>query len=232
MALGWEVIVHRGILLDERTALAQRLTCIERESPAILGSALLRAKSALRHLAEGTYAMKTTGSIKGALLTLGVVLSVAVTGQVQLAVSAPSVEIAVLKAQLETTRQFQDSFVSMGQWALGVAVVVALALVAFSWFSNKATYERHRQALRDKAASLRASMGDAMASQVKLAAAELDQTLAAREASIQAAAVSALQPKVIALSVKVRQIERGIRELKLSAELKDAAEAEASARDD
>ncbi len=67
-------------------------------------------------------------------------------------------EIAVLKAQLDTMKQFQDSFMSMAQWTLGSAIAVALAMGAFAWYSSKTNYERDKEFLQREVVNVRSEL--------------------------------------------------------------------------
>lgn len=139
----------------------------------------------------------------------------------------PSGDVAVLKAQLETTRQFQDSFMSMAQWTLGTAVAVALALAAFSWYGNKASYERDRDALRREIDALKKELSATVLTEVEKTSRRIDESLATRETAIRTATEKALQPKLDRLQASVAEVASDVLDLQASAveaEARDAQE--------
>jgi hypothetical protein len=63
--------------------------------------------------------------------------------------SVPDLEsLAVLVAQMEVVKSYQDTFVSIVLWSLGSVLAMALGLAAFNWYSSRVIYERDIQALR------------------------------------------------------------------------------------
>lgn len=59
-------------------------------------------------------------------------------------------QIAVLDAQLRSTEKYQDEFLSVVLWSLGSVFAMTLGLAAFNWYSNKISYERDIQALKQE----------------------------------------------------------------------------------
>ena len=133
-------------------------------------------------------------------------------------------ETAVLKAQLETMRQFQDSFMSMGQWTLGGVIAAALALGVFGWHTSKANYERDRDALQREAQALRDATHSALKNGIQQAAKNLDDALGARQTAIQQAVEKVVQARVNGLLATIGSLEDEVLELKAA-----ALEAEADA---
>lgn len=139
--------------------------------------------------------------------------------------SVPALDVAVLKAQLETTRHFQDSFMSMAQWTLGTAIAVAFALAAFSWFSNKATYERDRDAIRQEAKALQENLHAAMLQQVNQAKQQLEESLNSRQTALQQTVEKAIQPKLDKLQSSVKDAVDGVLELRTDLSIQEADDA-------
>lgn len=69
-----------------------------------------------------------------------------------------ALHIEVLKAQVEQAKSFQDALLSTVWWSLGVVVVIAFALVSFSWWNNSRNYDRDKAAIRDEISNKLASM--------------------------------------------------------------------------
>ncbi len=66
-----------------------------------------------------------------------------------------SLDVALLKAQLEDSRKFQEQLLSTVHWSLGTLATVVALLVGFGWFANFRMYERDKAALeRDLRAQL------------------------------------------------------------------------------
>lgn len=59
-------------------------------------------------------------------------------------------ETAILKAQLEIMREYNERLLNTVYWSLGTLVVIAVLLVGFSWFTNYKIYERDKAALRQE----------------------------------------------------------------------------------
>lgn len=138
------------------------------------------------------------------------------------AASAPTTELAVLRAQLETTRQFQDSFISMGQWVLASAVGVAFAIAAFSWSSNRIAYERERDFLRQEAQTMRDQIATTIENEVLAVAERLEKTIASKQLDIQEAVEKALKSKFSSLESKISAVNERVLDL-----LADSMEREA-----
>jgi len=66
----------------------------------------------------------------------------------------PLVEADLLRAQLETMRDYDQRLIETVYWALGVTAALAVLVAGFSWFSNLRLYQRDRDALRDQVRSL------------------------------------------------------------------------------
>lgn len=65
-------------------------------------------------------------------------------------------EIAVLKAQLATTKDFTEAMLSTVYWSLGTVCGIVLVLFGFNLYSNFSLHERDKAAIRSE---LSASMG-------------------------------------------------------------------------
>lgn len=59
----------------------------------------------------------------------------------------PTTELAVVRAQLEDNRKFQDQLLATVYWSLGTLATVAVLLTGFGWFANTKMYERDKAAL-------------------------------------------------------------------------------------
>lgn len=59
-------------------------------------------------------------------------------------------EVAVLRAQVETMRDYNERLLSTVYWSLGTIAGIAVLLVGFSWFTNYKIYERDKSALKQE----------------------------------------------------------------------------------
>jgi hypothetical protein len=66
----------------------------------------------------------------------------------QVPVGAPRADEALLRAQLELIQHHQDQVMALVGTSLQVAVMIALGLAAFGWFSAQRNYQRDSDALR------------------------------------------------------------------------------------
>lgn len=58
-----------------------------------------------------------------------------------------SPDVVILKAQLQTIREYDKELLDSVHWSQGIVGGVALLLVGFSWFTNSRIYERDKAAL-------------------------------------------------------------------------------------
>lgn len=140
--------------------------------------------------------------------------------------NTPATEVAVLKAQLETIRQYQDRFISMAQWSLGTVIGLALALAAFSWYNNKTSYERDRDVLRQESKLLSEEVRAALLEEVRRASRDLDSGLEKRQSTIQNAIEKNLESKTEKLGSRMARLNDDLLELKSDAVEREAKESE------
>lgn len=60
----------------------------------------------------------------------------------------PDTEVAVLRAQLETMRQYDQRLLETVYWSLGGAGAIVLLVVGLGWYTNFRLHERDRAALK------------------------------------------------------------------------------------
>ena len=130
--------------------------------------------------------------------------------------SASSVEIAVLKAQLETTKQFQESFISMAQWTLGAAVAIALAMGAYAWHTNKTNYDRDRESLSREIKALSAELRTEVQLDLAKHLKTLEDGLSSREKDITATVTKAAEIRIAVLKEKLSEMNSSLLDLQES----------------
>jgi len=64
----------------------------------------------------------------------------------------PTAEILVLRAQLDTTRDFDQRLLGTVQWSLGIVVATLAVLVGYNWYTNHREIERDKAALKEELA--------------------------------------------------------------------------------
>jgi hypothetical protein len=133
--------------------------------------------------------------------------------------TSTNTEVQVLKAQLETTKQFQDAFLSMAQWTLGSTIAVALALGAFAWHTNKSNYERDREALQTEVRGLSQQLRS-----------EIQAALEERETHIRDSVLRSIEPKIGSLRALVNRVESDTLDLKEESIEREAEEAQKEGR--
>lgn len=134
-------------------------------------------------------------------------------------------QAALLRAQLETVREYQDRFIAIVLWALGTVLAVALGLTAFSWYSNKTTYERDREAVRHEREALRQELRALVAEETRRSSQELTATLTERQTTIQQAVAKTLDPKLEKLNEQLTAAVGQIMELTGDALRREAEDA-------
>ena len=140
--------------------------------------------------------------------------------------NTPAAELAVLKAQIETMREYQDQFLSMAQWSLGTVFGLALALAAFSWYTNKTSYERDRDALRQEIKALNDEARAAVLEEIRKASRDLESGLENRQSTIQKAIEKTLDGKTEKLATRISKLNEEVLELKSKSVEREAQESE------
>jgi hypothetical protein len=64
--------------------------------------------------------------------------------------AAARAEAKVLRAQLQTMRDYDERLVATVYWSLGTVTALFLALIGFNWWSNTRSYQRDKDALRQE----------------------------------------------------------------------------------
>jgi chromosome segregation ATPase len=144
--------------------------------------------------------------------------------------STPTEELQVLKAQIATTQQYQEQFVSMVQWSLGAVLAMALGLAAFNWYSSKVSYERDIASLRQENKALHAELSALIKIETEASAKRLIESLSERQADIQAAVAKALESKLAKHSADISQLNSKILELRYTLTELEAEDAEGEKR--
>jgi hypothetical protein len=158
------------------------------------------------------------------LCVITVFFAVEVLAQSAPMISAPT-DIAILKAQLEMTRQFHDSFITMAQWTLSSAIGIAFAIAAFSWYNNKVSYERDRDFLRQEAQALKDQVRITAEQESKQILLNLHEALTEKQAAIQEAVDKSLQSKIAQVNSRIGTISSNLLALEYKIVKQEAEEA-------
>lgn len=110
--------------------------------------------------------------------------------------SETSQELQVIKAQIQTTKDYQEQFLSVVEWSLSAVLAMALGLAAFNWYTSKITYERDIQSLHQENKSLHAELTALLKTETEAAAKLLNDQMSNRQAEIQAAIETLLDQKL------------------------------------
>lgn len=141
---------------------------------------------------------------------------------------AQSEELKVLRAQIATTQDYQDQFISMVQWSLGAVLAMALGLAAFNWYTSKVSYERDIQSLRQENRALHAELTALIRTETEAFAKRLVDGLSERQSAIQDALSKIMDKRVAEQSGEISELKRSVLELRFNL---TEAEAEEATRD-
>jgi hypothetical protein len=142
-------------------------------------------------------------------LGVGVIVAAAVTYKAltfDVTLSPPvipadaDVETAVLLAQIEQNRVFQEQLLLTVYWALGVLVTLAVVLVTFGWFTNTQIRERDRDALKQE-------VRDTVTTRMLEAAQESQKEIATRLDSIEKRLSSNIGQRLGSITRQLREVE-------------------------
>lgn len=159
------------------------------------------------------------------LLIAPVVVCAQVAAPATAPLSNQAEELRVLKAQLSTTQEYQDQFISMVQWSLGAVLAMALGLAAFNWYSSKASYERDIASLRQENNALHAELSALIKAETEASSRRLIEALSERQADIQAAVAEALDPKLANHSSDISELRGNVLDLRYDLTEREAEDA-------
>ena len=141
----------------------------------------------------------------------------------------PSAEVLALRAQLETIDEYNESFIEVVLWSLGTVATIAFGLGVFGWWTNKTTYERDREALKQERDILRREVDAAISAQIQKLSQEVLKGLDARQGQIATATQQAVEKpfnaKLSKLTEAVKDWADEILELKASLLEREAEDA-------
>ena len=145
-------------------------------------------------------------------------------------------ELAVVKAELEITRKFQEQLLSTVFWSLGTLAAVAVLLVGYSWWNNSRNYDRDKISFEREIRSLlteaAAKLSDEQRAAIKTTLDSLDRKLGERtreaEAKLSSSTTAAIEASGQQITAQLTQIKAslaGVRteldKLHLAAHLQD-----------
>ncbi|WP_313442759.1 hypothetical protein [Stenotrophomonas sp.] len=129
-------------------------------------------------------------------------------------------EVALLRAQLQYSKDFQDSLLSTVYWALGGTFVLVGLLLGFGWFANFKVYERDKIAMKTELEALiiakitDLNISSVVSEEVKLAS--------ARGEAATMASMTQISNALEAISEKVFRIELARLKLKMESNASDS----------
>jgi hypothetical protein len=65
-------------------------------------------------------------------------------------ITEQDMEVAILQAQLDTMRSYQQDLIETVYWSLAGIATALVVLVGYSWFTNNRNYDRERAAFREE----------------------------------------------------------------------------------
>lgn len=137
----------------------------------------------------------------------------------------PAPEVAALRAQLEIIRNYQDRFIAIVQWALTTVVAVALGLAAFSWYTNKTSYERDRDSLRHERETLRQELRALVTEEGQQITKELKSSLSAQQGAVQASLEKAFDAKLEKITARIAKTNEKLLDVESDVVRREAEEA-------
>jgi hypothetical protein len=110
-------------------------------------------------------------------------------------------------------RAYQEQFLSVVEWSLGIVAAMALGLSAFSWYTNKTNYERDREALRQERENLRQESKTQLTEEMRRVSDQLAAAMSSRQGEIEKAVEKGVAAKLAKLTEQVRDLESDVLEL-------------------
>lgn len=140
----------------------------------------------------------------------------------------PSQEVVALRAQVETMKGYQEQFVEVVLWSLGGVVALVLALLAFSFFSSKTSYERDRRFLEQE----RKVIEEEIQAKIRHEFAELSERITSlvseREELIKGKIEGGVLSKIGSISSRVDDLKDDVLDLRYDALKREAEDGERS----
>jgi hypothetical protein len=146
-------------------------------------------------------------------------------------------EDAILRAQLELMRQYDERLLQTVYWALGTALTLVLFAAGAGWYVNFRLYERDKQALRSdlhsEVETQTASIGRDLKQDTEQTRSSLDETVKKmtvdlheqadrRSKQIEKAAVEAGEAAVRSLQAEFKKMQIDIIKMRYEASIRDA----------
>lgn len=125
-------------------------------------------------------------------------------------------ELQILKAQVASMEKYQSQFISIVLWSLGAVLAMALGLSAFNWYSNKFSYEREIQAIKQASDRSYDSNAAQLKSELEAQSKSILDDLSTREESIRDSVANELNKKMNAQSSNIKRCQRDILSLQFS----------------
>jgi hypothetical protein len=116
-------------------------------------------------------------------------------------------QVAVLEAQLEIMRNYDERLISTVYWALGGMITVVIVIVGVGWYTNFRIYERDKSAIRQELLSLlREDIRSTIEASSAKTRAELESAVTSRAAESENK-IAKLQKELNHARYKLLQIE-------------------------
>lgn len=137
----------------------------------------------------------------------------------------PSAEVVALKAQIEVMQGYQEQFIEVVLWSLGVVVTMVFGMLAFSWYSNKANYERDRDFLRQERDVLRNELISNVGEELNKISGSLPALISESQAPISQKIEENVSSKISSFVSKIENLKYELFELKYKDVERDADQA-------
>lgn len=117
-------------------------------------------------------------------------------------------EILLLKVQLQTTREYQQQFLSVVLWSLGSIIALAVGLAAFNWYSSKISYERELEALSRENRGFQSELKALLQHEIDEKSSTLIERLDDRQSDIESTVRNVLEKQLSELSSQIGGLKK------------------------
>lgn len=127
--------------------------------------------------------------------------------------SSQKEEILLLKAQLQTIREYEQQFLSVVLWSLGSIIALAVGLAAFNWYSSKISYERELEALSRENRGFQSELKALLQHEVDEKSSALIERLDSRQSAIESTVKKSLEKQLGELSSRIGDLKKSLVDL-------------------
>lgn len=123
-----------------------------------------------------------------------------------------TIQIEVLKAQVDVMKSYQDKFLSTVYWSLGTVAALVVFLAGFNWFTNNRNAEKesalHKEMIANELNRLQNEINTKISESLSATDDELNKILDTLKAEFRATVILEYEKKLSKINLDLKQLKR------------------------